>query len=129
MSRHPEKEVGKSWGSFDTTVRFCKHAHSKNSVNRYKTLLETLDSSYYKFDEEWRLYKEEMLKKTCKTMDEFNSEEQVDGKATPVYKYNGKFSDEQFEIYVGVRDLLQDALEANNRESSADHFISLQFLG
>ena len=119
MSRHSEKEVGKSWGSFDTTVRLCKHAHSKNSVNRYKTLLETLDSSYYKFDEEWRLYKEEMLKKTCKTMDEFNSEEQVDGKATPVHKYNGKFSDEQFGIYVGVRDLLQDALEANSRESLA----------
>jgi len=43
----------------------------------------------------------------------------VDGKATPVYKYNGKFSDEQFEIYVGIRDLLQDALEANNSEGSA----------
>ena len=67
MSRNPEKEVSKSWGSFDTTVRLCDHALKKKNTNRYKNLLETLDSAYYKFDEEWRLYKDDMLKKVCKS--------------------------------------------------------------
>ena len=111
MSRNPEKEVSKSWGSFDTTVRLCDHALKKKNINRYKNLLETLDSAYYKFDEEWRLYKDDMLKRVCKSQDEFNSVETVDGQSTSAYRFNDTFLNEQFERYMQIRDSLYDSLD------------------
>ena len=55
MSRYPDKEMLKSWGSFDTTVKLCKNAHSQQTAKRYENLLKTLETTYYKFDEDWRL--------------------------------------------------------------------------
>ena len=50
MSRNPELDMTKSWGSFDTTVKLCINAHNKNNTARYIGLLTTLESSFYKYD-------------------------------------------------------------------------------
>ena len=112
MSRHPEQDMTRSWGGFDTTIKLCKNAHSKGNVARYRGLLETLESSFYKFDELWRIYKEDIIKKQCKTEEAFNATELGDdGISTAVFKYNDTWSEQQFERYVETRDLLQDVVD------------------
>ena len=63
MSRYPDKELTKSFGSFETSVKLCQYALSNKSSKRYSALLPTLEASFTRCDEEWRLYKEEMMKK------------------------------------------------------------------
>ena len=114
MSRYPEKEVSKYWGAFDTSIKLCKHAHSKGTIQRFKSLLSTLETSYFRFDEEWRTYKEEIIKNKCSTEVAFNAVNDIEGVTTPAYKYNDSWSELQFERYVTTRDLLQDMLEEQN---------------
>ena len=101
----------KSWGSFDTTVKLCINAHNKSNTARYNGLLTTLESSFYKYDELWRIYKEETIKKFCKTEEEFNSLGQGENGNSPAYKYNDSWADRQFNRYVDIRDMLQEVLD------------------
>ena len=71
MSRYPDKELTKSFGSFETSVKLCQHSLSNKSSKRYSALLSTLEASFNRCDEEWRLYKEEMIKKGDLTEDLF----------------------------------------------------------
>ena len=75
MSRNPEKDMLKSWGSFDTTIKLCLQAFKKGNINRYQRLLETLESTFYKFDEDWRIYKDETIKKSSGTIEAFNAKQ------------------------------------------------------
>ena len=111
MSRYPDKEMLKSWGSFDTTVKLCKNAHGQQTVKRFENLLKTLETTYYKFDEDWRLYKDDTIKKTCKTEEAFNGETEVDGESVPSFQHNDKWADKQMECYIVTRELLQDVLD------------------
>ena len=67
MARFPDREMKSSWGKFDTTIKLCLNAHNKGSTARYLGLLNTLETSFFKFDEDWRHFKEDTIKKTCKT--------------------------------------------------------------
>ena len=49
MSRHPDKDMQKSYKSFDTTVKLCK------------------------FEEDFDLYRSDTIQKTCKTEAAFNA--------------------------------------------------------
>ena len=110
-SRHPDKDMQKSWWSFDTTVKLCKQAHSKQNLKRYETLLKTLESTFYKFDEDWRVYKEDVIKKTCKTEEAFNGDTEFEGVPVPSFQYNDKWADEQMESFIETRELLQEVLD------------------
>ena len=79
MARHPDKEMMKSWKHFDTSVKLCKQAHTANKVARYKNLLATLETTFYKFEEDFEFYKEDTIKKTCRTEDAFNASVSEDG--------------------------------------------------
>ena len=68
MSRHPDKEMLKSWKHFDTSVKLCKQAHTANKIARFKNLLQTLETTFYKFEEDFELYKEDTIKKHAKQM-------------------------------------------------------------
>ena len=122
MSHYPEKEVSKYWGAFDTSIKLCKHAHSKGTIQRFKSLLSTLETSYFRFDEEWRIYKRDVIKNKCSTEEAFNAVNDVEGISTPAYEYNVLWSETQFERYVTTRDLLQDMLDVQNSggETAAD---------
>ena len=111
MSRHPERDMLKSWGGFDTTLKLCKNAHDKSSVKRYRGLLDTLKQTYYDFDSDWRLYKEETVKKSCKTEEAFNAVEETEGNSLPAFKHNDGWSESQLLRYVEMRDLLEDSLD------------------
>ena len=63
MSRYPDKNMLKGWGAYDTTIKLCNQAHTRKNVRRYQRLLNTLQSSFYKFDEDWRLFKGDAIKK------------------------------------------------------------------
>ena len=110
-SRNPYREMTKSWGSFDTTVKLCKDAHTKANVKRYQGLLNTLESSFYKFDEDWRLYKDHTIQSVCKTEGAFNADVETEGVVSPAFTHNDSWFDTHFSTYVTVRDQLQDVLD------------------
>ena len=111
MSRYPDKDMLRSWGSFDTTIKLCKQAHNKQNVKRYQTLLQTLESTYYKFDEDWRLFKDDTIKKVTKTEDAFNGTTENDGVTAPTVTNNDSWNDLQMERFIDTRELLQDVLD------------------
>ena len=83
----------KSWGSFDTTIKLCLQAFKKENINRYERLLTTLESTYYKFDEDWRIFKEDSIKK-CGSEDAFNATTAADeGVTKPNITHNDSWSD------------------------------------
>ena len=88
----------KSWGSFDTTIKLCLQAYKKENIIRYVRLLETLESTYYKFDEDWRIFKEDLIKKFG-SEDAFNATTAADdGVAKPNITYDS-WSDLFFEYH------------------------------
>ena len=111
MSRYPDKEMMKSWKHFDTSVKLCKQAHTTGKIARFKNLLETLQTTYYKFEEDFELYKEDTIKKTCKTEGAFNAIVSEEGVEKPAFTNNDEWSDQQMMKYVDTRDLLQDTLD------------------
>ena len=112
MSRHPDKDMQKSYKGFDTSVKLCKHAHTAGKTARFKALLETLQTNYYKFEEDFDLYKSDTIQKTCKTETAFNAIIESEGEQVPVFPQNDAWLDAQLNIYVVIRDLLQDILDA-----------------
>ena len=60
-SRNPEKEMLGSWRSFELTVKLCKQAHIRGKVARYKGLLTTLETTFYKFYRDFGAYKEDTI--------------------------------------------------------------------
>ena len=55
-------------------IKLGLQAFKKGNINRYQRLLETLESTFYKFDEDWRIYKDETIKKSCGTIEAFNAQ-------------------------------------------------------
>ena len=101
----------KSYKSFDTTVKLCKHAHTAGKTARFKALLETLQTTYYKLKEDFDLYKSDTIQKTCKTEAAFNAVIESEGEQVPAFPQNDAWLDEQLNTYVDTRDLLQDILD------------------
>ena len=112
MSRHPDKDMQKSYKGFDTSVKLCKHAHTAGKTARFKALLETLQTNYYKLEEDFDLYKSDTIQKTCKTETAFNAIIESGGEQVPAFPQNDAWLDAQLNIYVVIRDLLQDILDA-----------------
>ena len=117
MSRTAEKDMLKSWGSFDTTVKLCLQAHKAENVNRFTKLLATLEQTYYKFDEDWRLYREHVIKSTCQTEEAFNGKSIVEGVETPAYVKNDEWSDGQMQRYISISDLLHEMLDKTRADA------------
>ena len=120
MSRNPERDLIKSWGAFDTTYKLCKNAIEKNSSRRFSGLLETLEKTYYDFDADWRLYKEDTIKKTCKSEEAFNATEEIEGVTVAAFKFNDSWSGEQLLRYADIRDTLEDSLDQVTAASGVD---------
>ena len=74
----------KSFGSFDTANKLAANAISKKQTRRYKALIDTLETAFYKLDEDFRFYKEEVIKKECNTEEAFNANKMVEG-AAPLF--------------------------------------------
>ena len=111
-TRHPDKEMLKSFGSFDITVKLCKHAHTASKVSRYKGLLDSLETNYYKFDENWRVYKDDTIAKIAKTVEAFNEvKTDEEGVETVAFAHNDKWADVQMKRYIEISDLLHDGLD------------------
>ena len=117
MVRHPDKEMVKSWKHFDTSVKLCKQAHTAEKVSRFKGLLETLQTTFYKFEEDFEFYKQDTIVKTCKTETAFNADIEEEGEPRPAFPHNDAWSSDQMTRYVDIRDLLEDALEAAERST------------
>ena len=116
-SRHPDKEMIKSWRNFDTSVKLCMQAHTAGKVARFPTLIETLQTTFYKFDEDFGSYKDETIKKTCKTEVAFNATITEDDNEVPAFPNNDAWNEDQMSRYVEARDLLQDTLDEANTGS------------
>ena len=110
MARHPDKEMLKSWKSFDTSVKLAKQAHNAGKTARFRGLLNTLETCYYKFEEDFEFYKQDAIEK-CGTVDAFNSTVEKDGVNAPLYSKNDSWAEQEMVRYVEVRDLLEDILD------------------
>ena len=109
--RHPDKTMQKSWRNFECSLKLCKQANDTGKVARFRNLLDTLQTTYYKFDEDFWLYKEDTIKRICKTEIAFNAMSQEEGEQVPAFPYNDSWADQQMVRFVDVRDLLEDALD------------------
>ena len=112
-TRNFDEEMLKSLRNFTTTVKLCKDAHSGNKLARFKGLLSSLQTSFTKFDEDFALYKDDIIKKVAKTETAFNAVTSEEGIETPAYENNDKWADEQ--EFVETRDLLEEVLDAANK--------------
>ena len=74
--------------------------------NDPEELLNTLQTYFYKFDEDRRLLKEYAIKKVCKTEGAFNAETVEEGVRTLAYEQIDKWYEEQFEKFIETRDLM-----------------------
>ena len=109
-TRYPEKEMMISWRSFECIVKLSKQAHTRGKVARYKGLLSTLETTFYKFYRDYGAYKEDTIKKVCSTEEAFNATTDEEGVEVPVYPCNDVWCGNQMTIYEDVTDLLQDAM-------------------
>ena len=108
----------KLWGSFDTTVKLVINAKQKGQTRRYKALIDTIDTAFFKFDEEFRLYKAELIKKECNTEAAFNAVVTDQGVNIPAYPYNDNWFEVELKRYMETKDLLLDELDS--LEDTAD---------
>ena len=111
MIKKLEQEMLKLWGSFDTTVKLVVNAKQKAQTRRYKALIDTIDTAFFKFDEEFRLYKAEVIKKESNTDAAFNAIVTDQGVTKPVYYYNDNWYEVELKRYMDTKDLLQDELD------------------
>ena len=120
MSRHPDKDMLKSWKSFDTSCKLAKQAYETKKIARFRGLLSTLETCYYKFEEDYEFYKQDCIQK-CGSLIAFNAVTSVDGFETPTYDKNDAWANTEMLKYVEVRDLLEDSiLEENNSSPTND---------
>ena len=114
--RHPDREMMKSWSNFDTSVKLAKQANTAGKIARFKGLLEALQTTYYRFNEDFNFYKEDIIRKICKTEEAFNALVDVedgtdDGESAPAFPQNDAWCEAQLLKYVETRDLLEDRLD------------------
>ena len=95
LHHHGHQEMLKSWKGFDTSVKLCRQANSAGKTARYKSLLETLQTTYYKFEEDYEFYKNDAIKKIFKTEDAFNANVDEDGVEVAACPNNDAWSDVQ----------------------------------
>ena len=109
----------KSLRNFTTTVKWSKLA-------RFKGLLSSLHTTFTKFDENFALYKDDIIKKVAKTETAFNEVTSEEGIETPDYEYNDKWAEEQFTKFVETRDLLEDVLDAANKPATEEKSVDAE---
>ena len=114
MTRHPDKAMLDSWGSFDTAVKLGNQALSSAKTSRFKNLSQLVHENYFKFDRDWRTYKADTILKACKTEEAFNEqkEDEETELSVPVFQYNDSWADTQMTRYSDILDKLQEGLEA-----------------
>ena len=94
--------MAKSHRSFTSTVKLCNDAFSGKKVNRYKKMLKDLETTFFKFDEDFAVYKRHTIKNQTKTEEAFNHVTDEEGVKTPDFPNNDAWADEQFALYVKI---------------------------
>ena len=111
MVKKLEQEMLKSWGNFDTTLKLLLSAQKKKQTRRYKALIDSIDTAFFKFDEDFRVYKTEVINKECNTLEAFNATITDEGATIPAYPHNDDWMDKELTRYIDTKDLLQDELD------------------
>ena len=115
-TRNLDKELLKSHRNFTTTLKLCNEAVKGNKVSRYQGLISSLQTTFTKLDEDFAIYKDDIVKKVCKTETAFNAVNQEEGEEVIAFPNNDKWAEEQFNKYVEARDLLETALDTCAKE-------------
>ena len=119
MTRTAKADLAKSHSTFTCTVKLCQDAFAGKKVAKYRKLLENLEVSFYKLHGDFAVYKRYIIKQQGITEDAFNHVTEKDGVSTPDYPSNDAWADEQFKLYVKIRDMLEEVLE-NNEAPAAE---------
>ena len=116
-----QRALLENWSNFETSVQMCQRALDKTKVKDYKRLLESLDSSWFRFNADFKLYKDEVINKTAKTDASFNAVVKNDrGEDVPAFEYNDQWKNKEFNKYADMRENIQDKLDEIEAASAAD---------
>ena len=112
-----------SWGAFDTSVKLAETALSANKIKKYQNFTQLVHENYFKFDREYRTYKNDMIEKNAKTEDIFNgtSIDEQTGEEIVNYKYNDSWAALQMTRYSDTMEKLEDGLEASQSQINVDN--------
>ena len=110
--RHPERELKKAFGNFETCVNLVSSAltSAKTKVKKLHDLKEKLESLFYGLDEAHRVFKSEIIEKDAKTEEKFNSVDE--STSEPYTVYNDSWMKKQFDHYVNTDELLDEKIDS-----------------
>merc|ERR1711867_41386 len=106
-------DLAKSHTTFTLTVKLCQDAFNGKKVAKYRKLLENLELSFFKLHGDHAVYKGYVIEQQGITEEAFNHVKEENGVSTPDYPSNDAWANEQFELYVKIRDMLEEVLENN----------------
>ena len=109
-----ERDMLESWRDLDTTFELCDRAITRKKISEVKRLISSLDTGWYKFNGNFKIYRADVIKKLAKSESEFNNTKLENGIEVPEYEYNDSWRKKQFELFGEKRDALQDILDEIN---------------
>merc|ERR1711867_201925 len=102
MTRTAKADLAKSQDTFDG-----------KKVTKYRKLLENLELSFFKMHGNHAMYKRYVIEQQGISQDAFNRVTERDGVSTPDHPSNDAWADEQFKLFVKIRDMLEEVLDNN----------------
>ena len=112
MSRNPRKDMYKSHGAFETQLRLAEHAltSAKTKAKKLGEMKDKLEAAYLKYDEDYRMYRADVIEKECKTMEAFNSNSS-DDPSEPVFPQNDEWSHRMMLLYIDATEKVEEKIE------------------
>ena len=121
MSRNPKKDMYKSHGAFETQLKLVEHALTspKTKAKKLEDMKDKLEAAYLKFDEDYRMYKADVIDRECKTLDAFNSVSN-DEPPVPAFPQNDQWSKQMMLLYIEATETVEEKIEVlKNTEKEA----------
>ena len=113
MTRTAKADLAKSHDTFMLTLKLCQDAFDGKKVNKYRKLLENLEAAFFKMHGNHAVYKRYVIEQQGISQDAFNRVTERDGVSTPDHPSNDAWAEEQFKLFVKIRDMLEEVLDNN----------------
>eukprot|EP00092_Neocalanus_flemingeri_P069439 GFUD01085096.1.p1 GENE.GFUD01085096.1~~GFUD01085096.1.p1 ORF type:complete len:409 (+),score=105.81 GFUD01085096.1:686-1912(+) len=112
-TRNPEKEMLKTFGSFDTCMMLVDSTlnSTKTKPKKLYELKDKLETLFYSFDEAYRVYRADVIFKEAKTEEAFNANDEAN-EEVPAFPKNDTWSKLQFTRYFDKTESIEEKIEA-----------------
>ena len=114
----------KSHGAFETQLKLAEHAltSAKTKAKKLEDMKDKLEAAYLKFDEDFRMYKADVIEKECNTVEAFNSVSS-DEPPEAVFPQNDEWSHRMMLLYIDATEQVEEKIEtlkSAEKESKPD---------